>query len=109
MRLMRGEDLGRAESPRCSTVLIESYRAQIAATLVALASRRTVEELAEWPAMLAPHSVKVKHERLFDTAGTVRVALTFKSRPPQLVVAGRGCRRQAGSRAATSRSGSPKF
>jgi anthranilate phosphoribosyltransferase len=114
LRLMRGEDLRRAEATVLLDALLEGSAtdAQIAAALVALAVKgETVEELAGMAEAMRARSLKIKssHERFIDTAGTgSSYAKTFNvSTAAAFVIAGAGLAvAKHGSRAATSRSGS---
>lgn len=114
LRLMRGEDLSRAEAGGLLDALLngEATDAQIAAALVALAVKgETVEELAGMATAMRARAVKIKsqHVRFIDTAGTgSSAAKTFNvSTAAAFVVAGAGLAvAKHGSRAATSRSGS---
>jgi anthranilate phosphoribosyltransferase len=114
LRLMRGEDLQRAEANALLDALLdgEATDAQIAAALVALAVKgETVEELAGMAAAMRSRAVRIKaqHERFIDTAGTgSSYAKTFNvSTAAAFVIAGAGLPvAKHGSRAATSRSGS---
>jgi anthranilate phosphoribosyltransferase len=114
LRLMRGEDLQRAEANSLLDALLdgEATDAQIAAALVALAVKgETVEELAGMAAAMRSRAVRIKsqHERFIDTAGTgSSYAKTFNvSTAAAFVIAGAGLPvAKHGSRAATSRSGS---
>ncbi|HEX8137827.1 MAG TPA: anthranilate phosphoribosyltransferase [Pyrinomonadaceae bacterium] len=113
-RLMRGENLDRAEAAALLDALLdgEATDAQIAAALVALAMKgETVEELAGMAqAMRArAHRVNCCHASFIDTAGTgSSYAKTFNvSTAAAFVIAGAGLAvAKHGSRAATSRSGS---
>ena len=114
LRLMRGEDLQRAEANALLDALLdgEATDAQIAAALVALAVKgETVEELAGMAAAMRSRAVRIKaqHECFIDTAGTgSSYAKTFNvSTAAAFVIAGAGLPvAKHGSRAATSRSGS---
>lgn len=114
LRLMRGENLERAEATALLDALLdgEATDAQIASALVALAIKgETVEELAGMAAAMRARAVRIKpsHERFIDTAGTgSSYAKTFNvSTAAALVIAGAGLPvAKHGSRAATSRSGS---
>jgi anthranilate phosphoribosyltransferase len=114
LRLMRGEDLERAESGALLDALLdgEATDAQIAAALVALAVKgETVDELAGMAAAMRSRAVRIKsqHECFIDTAGTgSSYAKTFNvSTAAAFVIAGAGLPvAKHGSRAATSRSGS---
>jgi anthranilate phosphoribosyltransferase len=114
LRLMRGEDLRRADATALLDALLEGEAtdAQIAAALVALAVKgETVEELAGMASAMRSRSLKIQstHERFIDTAGTgSSFAKTFNvSTAAAFVIAGAGLPvAKHGSRAATSRSGS---
>jgi anthranilate phosphoribosyltransferase len=114
LRLMRGEDLNRAEAAALLDALLdgEATDAQIASALVALAIKgETVEELAGMAAAMRSRAVRINtsHERFIDTAGTgSSYAKTFNvSTAAAFVIAGAGLPvAKHGSRAATSRSGS---
>jgi anthranilate phosphoribosyltransferase len=114
LRLMRGEDLERAEANTLLDALLagEATDAQIAAALVALAVKgETVDELAGMAAAMRARAVRIhsRHERFIDTAGTgSSYAKTFNvSTAAAFVIAGAGLPvAKHGSRAATSRSGS---
>jgi anthranilate phosphoribosyltransferase len=114
LRLMRGEDLQRAEANSLLDALLdgEATDAQIAAALVALAVKgETVEELAGMAAAMRSRAVRIKaqHDCFIDTAGTgSSYAKTFNvSTAAAFVIAGAGLPvAKHGSRAATSRSGS---
>ena len=114
LRLMRGENLSRAESAGLLDALIDGTAtdAQIGATLVALAVKgETVEELAGMAEAMRARAVRIRsrHEHFIDTAGTgSSAAKTFNvSTAAAFVVAGAGLPvAKHGSRAATSRSGS---
>lgn len=114
LRLMRGEDLPRAEATALLDALLEGSAtdAQIAAALVALAVKgETVEELAGMASAMRARSVRIHstHERFIDTAGTgSSYAKTFNvSTAAAFVIAGAGLAvAKHGSRAATSLSGS---
>ncbi len=114
LRLMRGEDLLRAEATHLLDALLdgEATDAQIAAALVALAVKgETVEELAGMAAAMRARAVRLnsRHARFIDTAGTGSShAKTFNvSTAAAFVIAGAGLPvAKHGSRAATSRSGS---
>lgn len=114
LRLMRGEDLQRAEATALLEALLEGSAtdAQIAAALVALAVKgETVEELAGMASAMRARSLRIHstHERFIDTAGTgSSYAKTFNvSTAAAFVIAGAGLPvAKHGSRAATSLSGS---
>jgi anthranilate phosphoribosyltransferase len=114
LRLMRGENLQRAEATVLLDALLdgEATDAQIAAALVALAVKgETVEELAGMAAAMRARGVRLnaRHACFIDTAGTgSSQAKTFNvSTAAAFVIAGAGLPvAKHGSRAATSRSGS---
>jgi anthranilate phosphoribosyltransferase len=114
LRLMRGENLERAEAEALLDALLDegATDAQIAAALVALAMKgETIEELAGLAAAMRGRAVRInsRHERFIDTAGTGSShAKTFNvSTAAAFVIAGAGLPvAKHGSRAATSRSGS---
>jgi anthranilate phosphoribosyltransferase len=114
LRLMRGEDLQRAEAAALLDCLLEGAAtdAQIGAALVALAMKgETVEELAGMAAAMRARAVRVnaRHACFIDTAGTGSShAKTFNvSTAAAFVISGAGLAvAKHGSRAATSRSGS---
>jgi anthranilate phosphoribosyltransferase len=114
MRLMRGENLGRAEAAALLDALLDGAAtdAQIAAALVALAVKgETVEELTGMAEAMRARARRVcsTHTRFIDTAGTGSShAKTFNvSTAAAFVIAGAGLAvAKHGSRAATSRSGS---
>lgn len=114
LRLMRGEDLGRAEAAGLLDALLEDAAtdAQIAAALVALAVKgETVEELAGMAQAMRARAVRIssRHDCFIDTAGTgsSRVKTFNVSTAAAFVIAGAGLPvAKHGSRAATSRSGS---
>lgn len=114
LRLMRGEDLARAEATELLDALLdgEATDAQIAAALVALAVKgETIEELAGMAAAMRARAVRInsRHKCFIDTAGTGSShAKTFNvSTAAAFVIAGAGLAvAKHGSRAATSRSGS---
>lgn len=114
LRLMRGENLRRAEASAFLDALLDSEAtdAQIGAALVALAVKgETVEELAGMASAMRARAVRVesRHARFIDTAGTgSSAAKTFNvSTAAAFVIAGAGLPvAKHGSRAATSRSGS---
>ncbi|MCA1817542.1 MAG: anthranilate phosphoribosyltransferase [Acidobacteria bacterium] len=113
-RLMRGENLARAEAASLLDALLDGAAtdAQIGAALVALAVKgETVEELAGMAEAMRARAARVpsRHALLVDTAGTgSSVAKTFNvSTAAAFVIAGAGVAvAKHGSRAATSRSGS---
>lgn len=114
LRLMRGENLSRAESASLLDALLGDgvTDAQIGAALVALAVKgETVEELAGLASAMRARAVRIKsrHASFIDTAGTGSSrAKTFNvSTASAFVIAGAGLPvAKHGSRAATSRSGS---
>ncbi len=114
LRLMRGENLTRAEATDLLDALLDGAAtdAQIAAALVALAVKgETVEELAGMAAAMRARAVRLRtrHTQFIDTAGTgSSAAKTFNvSTAAAFVIAGAGLPvAKHGSRAATSRSGS---
>jgi anthranilate phosphoribosyltransferase len=114
MRLMRGENLSRAEATALLDALLDGAAtdAQIAAALVALAVKgETVEELTGMAEAMRARARRVcsTHTRFIDTAGTGSShAKTFNvSTAAAFVIAGAGLAvAKHGSRAATSRSGS---
>ncbi len=114
LRLMRGENLRRAEAAQLLDALLDGAAtdAQIAATLVALAVKgETVEELAGMASAMRARAVRInaRHPCFIDTAGTgSSYAKTFNvSTAAAFVIAGAGLAvAKHGSRAATSRSGS---
>ena len=114
LRLMRGENLNRAEAAQLLGALLdgEATDAQIGAALVALAVKgETVEELAGMAAAMRERAVRIhsRHATFIDTAGTGSSAVkTFNvSTAAAFVIAGAGVPvAKHGSRAATSRSGS---
>lgn len=114
LRLMRGENLKRAEASLLLEALLdgEATDAQIAAALVALAMKgETVEELAGMALAMRARSLRInaRHEHFIDTAGTgSSYSKTFNiSTAAAFVIAGAGLAvAKHGSRAATSRSGS---
>jgi anthranilate phosphoribosyltransferase len=114
MRLMRGENLGRAEAAALLDALLDGTAtdAQIAAALVALAVKgETVEELTGMAQSMRARARRVTstHACFIDTAGTGSShAKTFNvSTAAAFVIAGAGLAvAKHGARAATSRSGS---
>lgn len=114
LRLMRGENLSRAEAAALLDTLLDggATDAQIGAALVALAVKgETVEELAGLALAMRARSLKINsaHRTFIDTAGTgSSSAKTFNvSTAAAFVIAGAGLPvAKHGSRAATSRSGS---
>lgn len=113
-RLMRGENLTRAESSELLDSLLDEAAtdAQIAATLIALKTKgETVDELAGLAEGMRRRATRIncKHERFIDTAGTgSSVAKTFNvSTAAAFVIAGAGLPvAKHGNRAASSRCGS---
>ena len=113
-RLVRREDLDREESATLLDLLLtgDCSDAQIAATLIALATKgETIEELAGMATAMRNRAVRVNtlHSRFIDTAGTgSSPAKTFNvSTAAAFVVAGAGLAvAKHGNRAASSRSGS---
>jgi anthranilate phosphoribosyltransferase len=113
-RLMRREDLNRAEAGQLLDALLdpEATDAQISATLVALAAKgETVEELTGLVEGLRSRAVRVnsRHSCFIDTAGTgSSPAKTFNiSTAAAFVIAGAGLPvAKHGNRAASSKSGS---
>jgi anthranilate phosphoribosyltransferase/anthranilate synthase/phosphoribosyltransferase len=114
LRLMRGENLSRADAASLLDALLDegATDAQIAGALVALALKgETVEELTGMAGAMRARAVRIttRHERFIDTAGTgSSAAKTFNvSTAAAFVIAGAGLPvAKHGSRAATSRSGS---
>ncbi|HZG51584.1 MAG TPA: anthranilate phosphoribosyltransferase [Pyrinomonadaceae bacterium] len=114
LRLMRGENLGRAEAASLLDALLDEHAtdAQIAGALVALALKgETVEELTGMAGAMRSRAVRLtaRHQQFIDTAGTgSSAAKTFNvSTAAAFVIAGAGLPvAKHGSRAATSRSGS---
>jgi len=114
LRLMRGENLHRAEAAQLLDALLagDATDAQIAAALVALAVKgETVEELAGLAEAMRARAARIRsrHVEFIDTAGTgSSYAKTFNvSTAAAFVIAGAGLPvAKHGSRAATSRSGS---
>ncbi len=114
LRLMRGENLTRAEAASLLDALLDERAtdAQIAGALVALALKgETVEELTGMAGAMRERAVRITtaHEHFIDTAGTgSSAAKTFNvSTAAAFVIAGAGLPvAKHGSRAATSRSGS---
>ncbi len=114
LRLMRGENLSRAEAGDFLDALLDAAAtdAQIGAALVALAVKgETTEELAGMAEAMRARAVPVnsRHRLFIDTAGTGSSACkTFNvSTAAAFVIAGAGLPvAKHGSRAATSRSGS---
>jgi len=113
-RLMRGENLSRAEASAMLESLLDTATtdAQIAAALVALAIKgETVEELTGMAQVMRARArrIRSRHARFIDTAGTGSShAKTFNvSTAAAFVIAGAGLAvAKHGGRAATSRSGS---
>ena len=113
-RLMRGDDLSRAEAAEFLECLLSpaATDAQIAAALVALAEKgETVEELAGMAEAMRDRAVRLKshHRNYIDTAGTgSSAAKTFNvSTAAMFVIAGAGLPvAKHGARAATSNCGS---
>jgi anthranilate phosphoribosyltransferase len=114
IRLMRGENLARADAAALFGAALDDCvtDAQIGAALVALAIKgETAEELSGMAEAMRARSVRIqcKHERFIDTAGTgSSFAKTFNvSTAAAFVCAGAGLPvAKHGSRAATSLSGS---
>ena len=114
LRLMRGENLQRAEAAALLTALLSpaATDAQIAGALTALAMKgETVEELAGMAEAMRARAIRLDAAagKLIDTAGTGSShAKTFNvSTAAAFVIAGAGLPvAKHGSRAATSRSGS---
>jgi len=113
-RLMRNEDLGRAEALRLLDWLLDGSAtdAQIAATLIALKRKgETVEELAGLAEGMRARATRItsKHECFIDTAGTgSSAAKTFNvSTAAAFVIAAAGLPvAKHGNRAASSKCGS---
>jgi anthranilate phosphoribosyltransferase len=113
-RLIRRDDLTRAEASRLLETLLESEStdAQISAVLVALAAKgETADELAGLASGLRARAVPIKaaHQCFIDTAGTgSSTAKTFNiSTAAAFVIAAAGLPvAKHGNRAASSRSGS---
>src|SRR5437762_425224 len=114
LRLMRAENLSRAEAREFLSALINpaATDAQVAAALAVLAVKgETVDELAGMAAAMRERALRLysKHARFVDTAGTGSSAVkTFNvSTATAFVIAGAGLPvAKHGSRAATSHSGS---
>ena len=113
-RLMRSEDLSRAEANQLLNALLNesSTDAQIAATLVALAFKgETVEELTGFAEAMRARAVRLnsRHDCFIDTAGTGSSrAKTFNvSTAAAFLLAGAGLPvAKRGNRAASSKCGS---
>src|SRR6266705_6905279 len=113
-RLMRGEDLSRAEAAELLDALLdpEATDAQIAAALIALKVKgETFEELAGLTEAMRERAVRItsRHARFVDTAGTGSSCVkTFNvSTAAAFVIAGAGLAvAKHGNRAASSRCGS---
>src|SRR5713101_3769990 len=113
-RLMRGEDLSRAEAAQLLDALLdpEATDSQIASALIALRLKgETFEELAGLAEAMRERAVRItsRHACFIDTAGTGSSAVkTFNvSTAAAFVIAGAGLAvAKHGSRAATSRCGS---
>ena len=113
-RLMRGEDLSRAEAAQLLDALLESEASdgQIAAALIALRMKgETFEELTGLAEAMRARAVRItsKHDCFIDTAGTgSSSAKTFNvSTAAAFVIAGAGLPvAKHGNRAASSRCGS---
>src|SRR5947208_954204 len=113
-RLMRNEDLGRAEALRLLDWLLDGSAtdAQIAATLIALKRKgETVEELAGLAEGMRARATRItcNHECFIDTAGTgSSAAKTFNvSTAAAFVIAAAGLPvAKHGNRAVSSRCGS---
>lgn len=114
VRLVRGDDLARAEAARLLDALLDdaSTDAQIGAVLTALSAKgETVDELAGMAAALRSRAVRINcgHGTFIDTAGTgSSPAKTFNvSTAAAFVIAGGGLPvAKHGNRAASSRAGS---
>jgi anthranilate synthase component 1 len=114
LRLMRGENLSRAEAGNFLGCLLKPIAtdAQIAAALISLAVKgETFDELAGIAEAMRNHALPLRsrHARFIDTAGTgSSAAKTFNvSTTAAFVIAGAGLPvAKHGSRAATSRCGS---
>ena len=114
LRLMRGENLSRAEAANFLASLLNhaATDAQIAAALAVLAVKgETVDELAGMAEAMRSRALPVqsRHRRFIDTAGTgSSAAKSFNvSTAAAFVIAGAGLPvAKHGSRAATSHSGS---
>ncbi len=113
-RLMRGEDLSRAEAAQLLDALVdpEASDAQIASTLIALRLKgETFEELAGMSEAMRARAVRItsRHACFIDTAGTgsSRVKTFNVSTAAAFVIAGAGLPvAKHGNRAASSRCGS---
>ena len=113
-RLMRGEDLSRAEAAALLDALLDpaATDAQIASTLVALRLKgETFEELAGLSEAMRARAVRItsRHDCFIDTAGTgSSLVKTFNvSTAAAFVIAGAGLPvAKHGNRAASSRCGS---
>jgi anthranilate phosphoribosyltransferase len=113
-RLMRGEDLSRAEAAQLLDSLLDSEAtdAQIAATLIALKVKgETFEELAGLTEAMRERAVRItsRHACFIDTAGTgsSRIKTFNVSTAAAFVIAGAGLAvAKHGNRAASSRCGS---
>ncbi len=113
-RLMRGEDLSRAEAAELLDALLEpsATDAQIASTLIALRLKgETFEELAGLSEAMRERAVHItsRHASFIDTAGTgsSRVKTFNVSTAAAFVIAGAGLAvAKHGNRAASSRCGS---
>src|SRR5205814_795465 len=113
-RLMRGEDLSRAEAAELLDALLdpEATDAQIAAALIALKVKgETFEELAGLAQAMRERAVRItsRHARFVDTAGTGSSCVkTFNvSTAAAFVIAGAGLAvAKHGNRAASSKCGS---
>src|SRR6266571_3019229 len=114
LRLMRAENLSRAEAREFLSALIDPVAtdAQVAAALAVLAVKgETVDELAGMAEAMRNRAVRLNtgHERFIDTAGTGSSTVkTFNvSTATAFVIAGAGLPvAKHGSRAATSNCGS---
>src|SRR6266849_2478003 len=113
-RLMRGEDLSRAEAAQLLDALLdpEATDSQIASALIALRLKgETFEELAGLAEAMRERAVRItsRHARFIDTAGTgsSRVKTFNVSTAAAFVIAGAGLAvAKHGNRAASSRCGS---
>src|SRR5215467_3065840 len=114
MRLVRGENLSRAEAANLLDALLDPVASdsQIAAALTALTTKgETVEELAGMAQSMRDRAIPLhsRHERFIDTAGTgSSAAKRFNvSTAAAFVIAGAGLPvAKHGARAASSKSGS---